>query len=149
NVTDKTRFIQAIMDHAEAVQDWMSAAFQERAEALQTRFDQQTAELQELRGAHLESNGALKNLRIAFQKLEGQRNNLRDRNTALEANAAIGLGPTHHQKDSKRHPDPDKFDGTQIKLMEFLGQLQLKLAANRDWFPIEHDKVIYACGRLS
>lgn len=158
---DKASFLQAMTDHQDLAYHWMLAAaernikLQARAEALKIRSDQQNAELQDLRLAQLEHNGTLQNLNTALASLETQRNSLeiqrdslRNRNHTLEASASLGLAPAH-RADSKKHPDPDKFDGTPSKLMEFLGQLNIKLAANRDWFPTEHDKVIYACGRLS
>ncbi|EKD17831.1 retrotransposon nucleocapsid protein [Drepanopeziza brunnea f. sp. 'multigermtubi' MB_m1] len=50
---------------------------------------------------------------------------------------------------SAEHPDPDKFDGTIIKLRPFLTDMSIKLAVNRDWYPTEYDKMAYFLSRLS
>lgn len=49
---------------------------------------------------------------------------------------------------SEKFPDPEKFDGTRLKLPGFLIQLQMKLEINDDRFRNEASKVIYSVSRL-
>ncbi|KAI4088703.1 MAG: hypothetical protein L6R37_008160, partial [Teloschistes peruensis] len=79
---DKPKTLQAIKDDPDSAYDWMLTAdkrnfeVQARAEALKTRSDQQNAELQDLRQAQLEHNGAIQDLNNLLIDMETQRNNL-------------------------------------------------------------------------
>lgn len=67
--------------------------------------------------------------------------------TSPNSNSNINTSSTINFR-SEKFPDPEKFDGTRIKLPGFITQLQMKLKVNHDRFSDETSKVIYSVSRL-
>lgn len=85
-----------------------------------------TEESQNLREYQLEQENHVLTLQKQVTDLTGQNGILHHQITTATAAA--------HGGTSKKHPDPEMYDGTAEKLLEFIKQMRLKLSANSDWF---------------
>lgn len=128
------------------LQDHHAAIFEEIYFLVHSANVQTSAKDAALR-QHTDTEQALNEALEIVEGLQREKTTLSNAVNRLSTLATQSIAPTTL---SPAHPDPEKFDGTNPKLLPaFVKEMQMKLRMNKDWYPTEQEKMTYYVSRLT